>query len=385
MANFLEGELAQAFFNVESEIKGGENNSGKSNPSYRAIHLTFTKPVKISSDLVHLYCEIQVRTVMADAWAVQDRKYIYGKQKEGEVNNVTNAVADIMKGCEQLWSLVKKKSTEDASKESGSKPVVLKTTRQLINTPQPVSPPIGAWISKNRMNALSGLNKVGLKAYMEVEAIVHERIPDKEAEVLKNAARDSTIRTFGWPIAVFLDGRDEFRPRPADEGIQAEIAVEESPWPDDGSKRKTYDYWAIHNKAAFYFLGSLFEDSRTVNQVFFNTRVIRIAEVFMYLKNLYTHLGINEVTPIQVTIKHSQIKGRFLASSSPNRSLHFQRICSVEEVSTTVVTTLLEVEDQMVDLVEKITKPLFEKFDFFKLDKKVLEELVLNYQNGKIV
>ncbi len=384
VANFLEGELAQTFFNVESEIKGGENNTGKSKPSYRAIHLTFTKPVKTGTDLVHLYCEIQVRTVMADAWAVQDRKYIYGKQKEGEVSSVTDAVADIMKGCEQLWSLVKKKSMEADAKGASTAPRP-EVGQALVHAPQALSIPINDWMSKNRTNALAGLAKVGLKSYMEVEAIVHQHFPDKDAEALREAARSSTIHTFGWPIAVFLGNREEFSPKPSDHGIQAEIAIEENGWSEDSPKRRTYDYWTIHNNAAFYFLGSLFEDSRTENQVFFNTRVIRIVEVFMYLRNLYTHLGLDKRTPIQVTIKHSHLKGRVLTSSSTNRSLHSIRTCSVEDVSSTVVTTLSEIDDQIVDLTEKTTKPLFEKFDFFKLDKKVLEEIVLSYVDGKIV
>jgi hypothetical protein len=47
---------------------------------------------------------------MADAWAIQDRKYIYGqKVEEGDRHILTDAVSEIMKGCEALWSLVKTK------------------------------------------------------------------------------------------------------------------------------------------------------------------------------------------------------------------------------------------------------------------------------------
>lgn len=376
----LEGELKQKYSNVSSKQIGGK---GSEHP-YRATHITFAKPLKKDQKTYQMLCEIQIRTIMADAWAVQNHKYLYKKVREGEAHELTNAVSEIMNGCEKLWSLVKKKSikTKDGGldeieaihKKSGYS---LKTISDDDN--------LKTWFQSNNQIATQGMGKLGIRAFMEVEILPLSLDQNKNKGELKNAARSSTIRTFGWPIGVYLDNRQEFSPKPDSSGIHAEIAIKEKDWMDKSKERITYDYWAIHTSGAFYLKKSLFEDSRKPNQIFFNTRIVRITEIFMYLKNLYSHLDIPINAQIQVTINHGGLKGRILSSSSPNRSLFGDYKTETDEVPTTIITTIDEIEGNMVGIVEKFTKPLFEQFDFFELERKVLDDIVSNYLNGKVV
>ena len=65
--------------------------------------------------------------------------------------------------------------------------------------------------------------------------------------------RGATISTFGWPIGVILDNRDEYRPRPTADGIEAEIAIAGPAELD----RTSYDLWKLYRDGRFYTLLSL--------------------------------------------------------------------------------------------------------------------------------
>ena len=53
-------------------------------------------------------------------------------------------------------------------------------------------------------------------------------------------------------------------------------------------------------------------------------------------------------------------------------------------VKTEINTTVGDLESKVVDHVETIAKELFVMFDYFELDRNVLEEIVKNFVNGKI-
>lgn len=246
------------------------------------------------------------------------------------------------------------------------------------NTPR--SKEINSWFTDHQNEAIQELKKIGIVAYMEVMAKFTDSDLLFEKSKLRDAARESTISTFGWPIAVFLDNRDEFRPVVEASGIKAIISITKDAL-EDG---KRFDYWAIHTSGAFYMRKSLFEDIRNPAIISFNTRVVRITEVFMYLRNLYLNLGIDSKKEFEITIKHGGIKGRKLGTLSQNRLMLRSVVAGTDEVSTTINTNINAFQDNPSDVVEKITDPLFENFDFFKLDRKILEQIVTDYMNGKV-
>lgn len=239
---------------------------------------------------------------------------------------------------------------------------------------------IKAWFSSHQTQASKGLDKLGIQTYMEVRVKFLSADLDFKKIDLRDAARESTVSTFGWPIAVFLDNSDEYRPTADKGGIKAEIPIEKSAL--DG--RKSFDYWAIHTSGAFYTLKSIFEDSRNPEIISFNTRIVRITEVLMYLKNLYSNLSIKLNRELEVMIKHEGIKGRRLGTLSQNRLMLGTYIASEDEVSTTVMTNISDFEEKPAEVVEKFTEPLFEQFNFYRVNRNILEEIVQNYLNGKV-
>ena len=80
-----------------------QNKSG-----YRGIHYVLKKEFQINGKNRKLMCEIQLRTVMQDAWAVQSHQYGYKRKVEGDVDILKQTVSGILYSCENLWELVKK-------------------------------------------------------------------------------------------------------------------------------------------------------------------------------------------------------------------------------------------------------------------------------------
>lgn len=380
LAILLEGELRQKYTNIDTKEIGGK---GSEYP-YRARHITFSKIIQTPDNKpLNIFCEIQLRTVMADAWAVQNHKYIYKKNVEGEAHDLTGAVSEIMNGCEKLWSLVKKKSLQKELKTTP--PDILEIRDKAKNQLEFIRKASGQsfkqWFDSHKATAIKGLQSLGINTYMEVQVDPLNITLDLTKMTLRNVARNSTISTFGWPIGAVLENREEFAPRVDLNGIYAEILIEKSRLDESSS----YDYWAIHSKGSFYLRKSLFEDTRKPGYIFFNTRIVRITEVLMYIKNLYSGFNVPINSEFEITIKHGGLKGRILSSSSPNRMLFREYKTDTNDVPTTIQTSLSEIDSNIIDLVEKFTKPLFEQFSFFELDRKVLEEIVVNYLNGKVV
>jgi hypothetical protein len=199
-----------------------------------------------------------------------------------------------------------------------------------------------------------------------------------QSELLKQA-RLAQIETFGWPIAVVLD-RAELRPRPTTDGIVAEVAIK------DADRRHSYDYWTLRNNGDFYLLKSIFEDERKENTIFFNTRIVRITETLLYAARLYSGLNVPKDAHHFVGIRHGGLKGRVLSTSSIARRFppSADRVSGEDEVYTEVETTIEQIETHLVELVEKYTQPLFILFNFFELNRGVLEEIVNKYAQGEV-
>lgn len=374
-STLLEGELRQKYRNVAREDKGGDANSGKSRAPYRAVHISFSK----NGASGEIFCEIQLRTVMADAWAMLDRRYVYGKTTEGDTYDVTAAVSEIMKGCEKLWSVVKRKSPVGPTRadEEFVENLRRETERRIAGTRILKNKELAAWFDYHALHAKEGYKTTKHKTYMEVKVSPPDIGVNVKRKALYDAAQNSTISTFGWPIAIFMT-REEYKPRMNDNGIHAEILIQ-----GENAIHNSYDYWALNTNGAIYLLKSLFEDDRKPGAIFFDTRIIRITELLMYIRNLYFRLGIPDDSKISISIGHYGLQGRVLTAASPNRHL-FDRKTDLDTVKTETETSVSEIKNDLATVVERFTSELFEAFEFFELAPSVLREIVENFSKGKI-
>ena len=234
------------------------------------------------------------------------------------------------------------------------------------------------WFTRQAANALERAGKLGFTGQMELRFALHEGLSKSQIELL-NAVRASEIRTFGWPIAVTLENRDEYRPRPFEDGIRAEIAIEQGGL----SGRPSYDYWALRSNGDFYLLQSLFEDQRAEGKIFFNTRIVRITEALLFAANLYTTLGAPPETRLSVRVTHRGLSGRELTSSSPNRHL-FPSSAREHQSQSQVVVVLGRIRDDLVDEVRRIAAPMFMLFDFREFEQGIYADIVRRFENGEV-
>jgi len=250
--------------------------------------------------------------------------------------------------------------------------------RRLATLASYITAPISSWdknwISTNQDTAFSGLKRSGKSGFMEIRMTLPNLKPNIAQGELLRVADQAQINTFGWPIGVVLGNREECRPRPKTDGIIAEINIEDS----------KYDYWTIRRDGTFYLLKSLFEDARKSGHIFFNTRIVRITEVLLYSVRLYSGFKVPPDSRILIGIRHGGLKDRVLSAIGGRGLFFHDRKSKEDEVYTEVETTSEKIESDLVDLVQRFTQPLFVIFDFFEVNRKVLEDIVNNYVAGRV-
>jgi hypothetical protein len=230
------------------------------------------------------------------------------------------------------------------------------------------------WFSKHQAAAMAEVQHRG--AFMEIAFGVSSHTVTSEHRALLNIAERSEINTFGWPIGVVLHV-DDGKPKPDADGIVARIASRFSP-------ATCFDYWSLRLNGDFYLAQTLFENERDPNAIFFNTRMIRIAEALLYCRNLYNNLGIENGATIEFRIRHSGIKERNLSSSNPNRMMWPQeRISSADSSECTVKIEHPLTDREVVEKTRELLNPLFVLFDFFEPAESVYQDVVGNFIQGR--
>ena len=231
------------------------------------------------------------------------------------------------------------------------------------------------WFLAQHTTATAGLKKRNIAGAMEVRFGLHNGLNKSQVELL-NAVRASEIQTFGWPIAVLLENRAEYKPRPFGDGIRAEVTRA-----DD---QISYDYWAVRKSGDFYLLQSLFEDTREKNALFFNTRIVRVTEALMFASKLYTALGAAPDAKISARFTHSGLAGRTLKSAGRNRFLSGSRRTDERASETETVIVLGEIHNALVDEVQRVCAPMFMLFEFQEFERQIYEDIVRRFEKGEV-
>jgi len=242
-------------------------------------------------------------------------------------------------------------------------------------TQTPASPWDSEWIASHRKTALTDMSATGLTGFMEIRFALDHPKPWKTQNELNEAARESTISTFGWPIGVYLGNRDEHRPRPKADGIVAQIAIDD---------RSSYDYWTIRRNGDFFLLKTIFEDTRDTNKIFFNTRIVRVTEALLYCARLYSRLEVDPTTIVNVAINHGGLEGRILSASNPGRTMSVERFSSENEIESEIRSSLSGLETDLVKLVKELLVPLFTVFDFFEVNDDIYDKIVNDFVRGRV-
>lgn len=229
------------------------------------------------------------------------------------------------------------------------------------------------WFSTNYKLAVEGLKRFHKKEFMEIKMTVpNSNLSIPQGELL-HIADQSQIHTSGWPIGVVLN-REEYRPKPRTDGINAEIETKD---------KSHYDYWYIRKDGTFYLLRSLWESANNPGYIFFNTRIVQITEALLYAVRLYSDFKLPSDSRILIGIRHGGLKDCTISATS-SRSHGIHGISKEDEVYTEIETTCEKIESELINLVQQFTSPLFILFDFFDIDRSVLEDIVNNFVAGRV-
>jgi hypothetical protein len=197
-----------------------------------------------------------------------------------------------------------------------------------------------------------------------------------DQEELRAAARQAKCNNTGWPIGVVLSS-PKFAPKPLADGIEASM-----------SGLGDYDYWSLNKSGVFYFLRRFEEDSEKVKAsrvLFFDTRIWRIAEVFLHCSKLYTALGVPATTEISLQISHHDLKHRGLSASRRERAMTmYERECHEEKYTWDAVARLDDIEPNLEELVKAVLGPLFMLFDYWKPDPEVWKSVVTEFLTSRV-
>ncbi len=230
------------------------------------------------------------------------------------------------------------------------------------------------WYSRNQATALFGLKRFGKTGFMEIRITLSDTKIELSHRQLLEAAYNSQITTFGWPIGCVVNDIKQRRPRARKNGIFAEI---------ENKERGSYDFWAFRRDASFYILKTLYEDTKKFGYVSLNIRIARIAESLMYASNIYSFFKLNSTAPLLIGIRHGGLKERILTAID-KRYLHRNYKAVEDSIYNEVKTNLQEIEDDMTGVVLKFAQPLFVVFDFFHIDRNSIEPIVENFKKGKV-
>ena len=228
------------------------------------------------------------------------------------------------------------------------------------------------WLDENRKKAKDGLTKIGRAGFVEVRhALIGSKIQFNQKDLLV-ASDQAQIHTFGWPIGIVpINSRN--RPRPIANGIVLELF----------STFNTYDYWALRKNGDFYLLASLFEDdgSEKDKAIFFDTRIIRTAEILLHCARLYNNLKAPPSAELAIAVKYSGLKNRVLSSSSRDRIMSFYQNREENQIEIEERFKLSSIDIELTNNVKRLTTPLFALFDFFKPADSVYEDIVNKFVN----
>jgi hypothetical protein len=238
----------------------------------------------------------------------------------------------------------------------------------------------GEWVAKQRDRALEGLSKIGLPGLMEASVALLPKGAWRQA-VLLSAVEGAEIKTFGWPIGIVLN-QDPWRPQPTSDGVRADVAIAAG---EGNREQGSYDFWYMRQTGDFYLLQSLFEDERTSDRLFFDTRIVRVTELLLFLARCYSRLDVPDSTLLHLDLVHGGLKGRQLTVASTIRLLSRTRTTQEDVVRSSIDCTIGELQTQLAELVKQLLDPLFMVFDFFEPGEEVIRQIVNDFVAGKIV
>lgn len=193
------------------------------------------------------------------------------------------------------------------------------------------------------------------------------------AELRHRLATAGEIKHTGWGPFVTLH-RPELAPRVVDGKIEAWLGVPEV----DRFQRNPghCDFWRASPDGQLFLLRGFDEDGseRTQpGQAFDITLPVwRIGEAMLFSARLARQFGENPT--VTVRCRYLGLSNRVLTSLTGRRALFDNRRSFDDEVVLQAQASAEEIEENLAEVLHPMLSPLYERFDFFELSRRLVTE-----------
>jgi len=219
--------------------------------------------------------------------------------------------------------------------------------------------------------------------------------PSIDRTKLLDVLREVRGHETGWP-PWWIPSRKEIAPYPYDEVIECWLVDLHSssifgPARSDVFRDSGHsDFWRASPKGMMFLLRGYEEDSDPHSEPGTMVDVIlpiwRVGECLLHAERLAKVIGKSVTTPVTILITWKGVSGRTLVSwATPRRILFDHRGPSRQDSVTSEITVATNlISETLPEIVETLTKPLYETFDFFNVPPTVVREELLKMRSMKL-
>lgn len=184
------------------------------------------------------------------------------------------------------------------------------------------------------------------------------------------------VKLTGWPTFLVMT-RQEMAPYSADGGVEAWIGRPglERHLGEDAAHS---DFWRIVPEGMLYTATGYDEDGsheRAEPGTAFDLvlPIWRIGEALLFARRLAaTYEGVEEIA---AWVRWSGLEGRALRAMSGRRMpMSFDRISHTQDVESTLVIKLEQIDDNLPEVLRALVAPVYEAFDFYELPPQIVEQ-----------
>jgi hypothetical protein len=210
-----------------------------------------------------------------------------------------------------------------------------------------------------------------------------EPSPELELSNLRDALMKSVQRQTGWPEWLWADWRD-VRPRIVGGVIECWLAEEGAAFTGGSSS----DFWRASPHGLTYLLRGYQEDDEgppgaEPGSLFdINLPVWRMGEALLHASAMATALDVTGAT-VRLRAVWRGLRGRRLASINSRRLLFEEYRTNEDALKSDISVPAGEIEESLAQSVFNLLKPLYQVFDFFELQFRLVEEELESLQGRR--
>jgi hypothetical protein len=190
----------------------------------------------------------------------------------------------------------------------------------------------------------------------------------------------SEVKLTGWGPFVFFSGKP-IRPVPVADAIEAWIGDPR----DDVKDARHADFWRAQSNGFLYEIRSYDEDftdkAKPGTAIDLTFPVWRVGETLLYVARLAKLFG--EDPDISIRIQYNGLRGRRMVSIFDRRYLSDDRECYVDTVKLQGQARASVIEDNLVEVLIPLLKPLYDAFDFAPLSPNMVSSEIARLRNNR--